>query len=69
VVSEYKNCGKGTKMVTLVEIKAAIEKLPPAEYHELLAWIAEHHALVGAAEALFALYDEEEHADAEGPSR
>lgn len=56
-------------MVTLVEIKAAIEKLPPAEYHELLAWIAEHHALVGAAEALFALYDEEEHADAEGPSR
>ena len=56
-------------MVTLVEIEAAIEKLQPAEYHELLAWIAEHQALVGASEALFTLYDDEEHADAEGPSR
>jgi hypothetical protein len=64
-----KNRGKGTQMVTLVEIEAAIEKLQPAEYHELLAWIAEHQALVGASEALFALYDDEEHADAEGPSR
>ncbi|MCK9589514.1 MAG: hypothetical protein WC003_17440 [Terrimicrobiaceae bacterium] len=49
-------------MSTVVEIESAIEKLPPADYRELLAWIEEHQAMAGASEALFAMYDEEEHA-------
>lgn len=56
-------------MSTVAEIEAAIEKLPPADYRELLAWIEEHQAMVGASEALFALYDEEEQTHAEGQTR
>jgi len=47
-------------MSTVIEIEAAIEKLPPADYRELLEWIQEHQAMVGASEALFTMYDEEE---------
>jgi hypothetical protein len=53
-------------MSTVAEIEAAIEKLPPAEFGELLAWIEEHQAMVGASQALFAMYDEEERSHAEG---
>jgi hypothetical protein len=56
-------------MVTVSEIEAAIEKLPPAEYRELLAWIAEHQALIGASEALFAMYDDEEKSHGADASR
>lgn len=56
-------------MSKVTEIEAAIEKLPPADYRELLAWIEEHQAMVGASEALFAIYDEEEEANAEGQTR
>lgn len=56
-------------MSTVMEIEAAIEKLPPADYRELLAWIEEHQAMMGASEALFAMYDEEEKADAQGQTR
>jgi hypothetical protein len=56
-------------MSTVSEIEAAIEKLPLADYRELLAWIEEHQALVGASEALFVMYDEEEAAHAEGQTR
>jgi len=56
-------------MSTVAEIEAAIEKLPPAEFSELLAWIEERQALVGASQALFTLYDEEEKADAQGETR
>ena len=56
-------------MSTVTEIEAAIEKLPPADYRELLAWIEEHRAMVGASEALFAMYDEEEQAHAQGETR
>jgi len=55
-------------MSTVTEIEAAIEKLPPEDYRELLTWIEEHQATVGASEALFAVYDEEE-AHAEGETR
>jgi hypothetical protein len=58
-----------SKMVTVSEIEAAIEKLPPAEYRELLAWIAEHQALIGASEALFAMYDDEEKSHGADASR
>jgi len=58
-----------TSMSTVAEIEAAIEKLPPAEFGELLAWIEERQAMVGASEALFALYDEEEKAHAQGKAR
>ena len=54
---------------TVTEIKAAIEKLPSADDRDLLAWIEEHQALVGASEALFTMYDEEEQADAQGEAR
>lgn len=53
-------------MSTVAEIEAAIEKLPPVEFGELLAWIEEYQAMVGASQALFALYDEEEQSHAEG---
>jgi hypothetical protein len=56
-------------MSTVAEIEAAIEKLPPAEFGELLAWIEEYQAMVGASQTLFALYDEEERADAQGQTR
>jgi len=56
-------------MVTVSEIEAAIEKLPPAEYRELLAWIAEHQALIGASEALFAMYDDQEKSNGADASR
>ena len=56
-------------MSTVTEIEAAIEKLPPADYRELLAWIEEHRAMFGASEALFAMYDEEEQAHAQGEAR
>lgn len=53
-------------MSTVAEIEAAIEKLPPAEFGELLAWIEEYQVMVGASQALFAMYDEEEQSHAEG---
>jgi hypothetical protein len=53
-------------MSTVAEIEAAIEKLPPAEFSELLAWIEEYQAMVGASQALFAMYDDEEKPHAEG---
>jgi hypothetical protein len=53
-------------MSTVAEIEAAIEKLPPAEFSQLLAWIEEYQAMVGASQALFAIYDEEEQGHAEG---
>jgi len=53
-------------MSTVAEIEAAIEKLPPAEFGELLAWIEEYQAMVSASQALFAMYDEEERPHAEG---
>jgi hypothetical protein len=56
-------------MSTVAEIEAAIEKLPPAEYRQLLAWLEEHQAMVGASEALFTMYDEEEQSDAQGKTR
>ena len=53
-------------MSTVAEIEAAIEKLPPGEFTELLAWIEEYQAIVGASQALFAMYDDEEKNRAEG---
>jgi len=53
-------------MSTVAEIEAAIEKLPLAEFGELLAWIEEYQAMVGASQALFVMYDEEERSHAEG---
>lgn len=56
-------------MSTVSEIESAIEKLPPADYRVLLAWMEEHQAMVGASEALFAMYDEEEQGRAQGETR
>ncbi len=53
-------------MSTVAEIEAAIEKLPPDELGELLAWIEERQLMTGASEALFAMYDEEERNNAKG---
>jgi hypothetical protein len=53
-------------MSTVAEIEAAIEKLPPAEFGELLAWLEEYQTMVGSSRALFAMYDEEESKRAEG---
>ena len=54
-------------MSTVAEIESAIEKLPPAKFSALLAWIEEYQAMVGASQTLFAIYDEEE-AQAHGQS-
>ena len=53
-------------MSTAVEIESAIEELPPSELSQLLAWLDDYRAMVGASEALFAMYDHEEtHAQGE----
>jgi hypothetical protein len=53
-------------MTTVAEIEAAIEKLPPLEFGELLAWIEEYQGMVSASQMIFAMYDEEERVRAEG---
>jgi len=53
-------------MSTVAEIESAIEKLPRAELAELLAWLDDYQAMIGASEALFAMYDEEEQSGAKG---
>lgn len=55
-------------MSTVVEIESAIEKLPPSELSQLLAWLDDYRAMVGASEALFAMYDREEN-HAQGEAR
>ncbi len=47
-------------MSTAAEIESAIEKLAPGELRELLACLDEYQALIGASEAIFAMYDQEE---------
>jgi sulfur transfer protein SufE len=47
-------------MSTVAEIKAAIEKLPGADFGELLKWIDDYRAMLSASETLFAMHDEEE---------
>lgn len=56
-------------MSTVVEIEAAIEKLPPAELGELLTWLDDYRAMIGASETVFALYDAEEEADVQSKAR
>jgi hypothetical protein len=51
---------------TVAEIESAIERLPHAELTELLGWLEEYQAMIGASTALFAMYDEEEKSSAEG---
>ncbi len=53
-------------MSTLTEIEAAIEKLPLEKLNELLSWLEEYRAMIGASETLFAMYDEEEKNHAQG---
>jgi hypothetical protein len=53
-------------MSTVAEIESAIEKLPRDKFCELLEWLDEYRAMVGASDALFSLYDQEEERHAEG---
>lgn len=53
-------------MSTVAEIEAAIEKLPPADLSELVAWLEEYQVMVSASDALFGMYDEEEQSRADG---
>jgi len=52
-------------MGTVAEIEAAIEKLPPTELKQLLAWLEECQVLARASDTLFSMYDEEEQGRAE----
>jgi hypothetical protein len=56
-------------MSTVAEIEAAIEKLPPAQLGELLAWLDERKGMTATADQLFSLYDEEERSNAQGQTR
>jgi hypothetical protein len=47
-------------MSSVSEIESAIEKLPPAKVEELAAWLDEYRRTLQAADAVFALYEEEE---------
>jgi hypothetical protein len=47
-------------MTTVSEIEAAIQKLPPAQLRELMTWIEDYAAAIGASETLFTMYDTEE---------
>jgi hypothetical protein len=48
-------------MSTVQEIETAIEKLSPQQQRELAAWYEERQALLNASDALFQVYDREEH--------
>jgi hypothetical protein len=48
-------------MSTVQEIETAIEKLTPEQQRELAAWYEERLALINASDALFQVYDSEEH--------
>lgn len=50
---------------TVTEIAAAIEKLPGANFNELLAWIDDYRAMISGSKTLFTMYDEEEERGAE----
>jgi hypothetical protein len=47
-------------MSTLVEIEEAIQTLPADKVAELLRWLEDYQAMIGAAEALAELYTAEE---------
>jgi hypothetical protein len=47
-------------MSTVTEIATAVEKLPPQELREFVAWFEERQALLNASDALFRRYDQEE---------
>jgi hypothetical protein len=47
-------------MSTVAEIETAVEKLPPQQLREFVAWFEERQALLNSSEALFRVYDEEE---------
>ena len=47
-------------MSTVAEIEAAIQKLPPPQVREVMAWLEEYQQLIGSSEKLFQMYDEEE---------
>lgn len=48
-------------MSTVQEIETAIEKLTPEQQRELAAWYEERLALLNSSDALFQVYDSEEH--------
>ncbi|HEV7402595.1 MAG TPA: hypothetical protein VGO11_06715 [Chthoniobacteraceae bacterium] len=52
-------------MSTVAEIEASIEKLPSADFGELLAWIDDYRAMLSGSDTLFSMYDEEEQAGAQ----
>jgi hypothetical protein len=43
-------------MSAVAEIEAAIQKLPPTELSELLAWLEDYRAMTAASDALVAMY-------------
>lgn len=47
-------------MSAVADIEEAIQKLPTAELCELVAWLEDYQAALGASESLFAMYDAEE---------
>ena len=47
-------------MSTVAEIESAIERLPGKDLRELLSWMDDYRAALGATEALFSMYDEED---------
>lgn len=47
-------------MNTLAEIEAAIERLTPVEFAELVAWFEDFQRLINSSEAIFAMYEKEE---------
>jgi hypothetical protein len=57
-------CRKNRRVIamsTVQEIETAIEKLSPQQQRELAAWYEERQALLNASDALFQVYDREEH--------
>jgi hypothetical protein len=49
-----------SRVSTVQEIKAAIEKLSPQELRELMAWFEKRQTSLNASDALFQAYDREE---------
>jgi hypothetical protein len=58
--------GSLSRMSTVVEIEAAIERLTPSEVAELAGWLNEYQQMIQASAEVFAMYDREEESCKDG---
>lgn len=60
VANRRRVSARSTRMSTVAEVEAAVEKLTPRELREFAAWFEERQALLNSSAIRFRMYDEEE---------